>query len=66
MPRGAVSPTDELADRLVRAAERLHVREITDPGAYLGTAIAVSDLVRDLDAALRGGAPLPRRWREAQ
>jgi hypothetical protein len=54
--------TDDLAARLVRTAEELHVREIADPAAYLGIAIAVSDLVRDLDEALRHGAPWPERW----
>lgn len=54
--------TDELAERLVAAAGELHVREIDNPPAYLGTAIAVSDMVRELDEALRNGAPLPERW----
>jgi hypothetical protein len=54
--------TDDLAERLVRAAEDLHVREIDEPRAYLGIAIAVSDMMRDLDDALRHGAPWPARW----
>ena len=54
--------TADLAERLVRAAGELHVREIDDPAAYLGIAIAVSDLVRDLDEALRHGAGWPARW----
>jgi 3-dehydroquinate dehydratase len=53
---------DELVDRLIAAAEELHVREIDNPPAYLGTAIAVSDMIRELDEALRSGAPLPKRW----
>lgn len=57
--------TNELADRLIAAAERLHVREIDDRGAYLGLGIAVADLVRDLDEALRSGQPLPARWANA-
>jgi hypothetical protein len=54
--------TDELAERLVRVARELRVREIDWPQAYLGTAYAASDLVRDLDEALRNGAPVPKRW----
>lgn len=53
---------DELTDRLVAAAKELHVREIDHAPAYLGTAIAVSDMVRELDEALKAGAPLPKRW----
>ena len=57
--------TDDLAARLVIAAEELHVRDIEEPAAYLGIAIAVSDLVRDLDEALQAGASLPQRWASA-
>lgn len=54
--------TDERADRLPRAAENLRVYEIDNPPAYLGTAIAVADMVIELDAALRDRAPFPERW----
>jgi hypothetical protein len=54
--------TDELAARLIASAGHLHVWEIDNAAAYLGIAIAVSDMVRDLDEALRAGAPLPKRW----
>jgi hypothetical protein len=54
---------DELTRRLIDAAEALHVRDIDSIAAYQGAAIAVSDMMRELDQRLRDGEPWPSRWK---
>ena len=54
---------DELTGRLISAAEALHVRDIGDITAYQGTAIAVADMMRELDQRLMAGDPWPTRWK---
>ena len=56
---------DDLTERLVNAAEALHVRHIDDVPAYQGTAIAVADMMHELDERLRAGGPWPTRWKVA-
>ena len=52
-----------LTDRLIYAAEALHVRHIANVPAYQATAIAVADMMRELDERLSAGGPWPTRWK---